>query len=701
MQQSSHASIPIETFSDGNMNIEGSLSASSSASSSSLSKNDRSADAPSRSSSPSTRLNSQLRRPRRATSQRVDYDLKKRKIIPSDDYSLKTKRERADKSLQEDPNGANPKEEDELLDEEKELVELDGSGNAIQMNEPTRILDAKNGATGLPLSQVPSDKVKKEYLWNFKKGSSLSSNPNSDSDKSKPNKILEDSLLEKKMYKSNLNTKRSDSLTKLSNLREKVKADDIHAHDRDKFIDDEDTKEHEQHIHGQNTTGHIKIKATVSKDSKNKLFGQNSIANLTAGNSRKNNSSRLTTPIEEIENDDFCSACSQTGSFLCCDTCPRSFHFLCLNPPLSPDNLPEGDWSCPHCTFKLKYSNLTQMKKVEKEFIQTSLSPSCKLFGKLIFQLEGTNPKQFSLPNFVKDAFANVKTGSRDQYTDETEKELISEKQLFGAPYGQSVTKLDSYNPDTHYDPETGELLLCYKCGKSKMGTWDRPGDSRLIMRCDYCHTPWHLDCVPDVPRSSLKNLGTNWKCPLHASTDTVRPKQRRLTKHQKFIEPLQTSGFKNNGDVDIVLDEISAPGSKTMIDSAKNIGEFSPISILKENSVKLDFMDKIYRAKRVQRENESICLEHLIDKLVASSSSLQENNKKSDLEELVSFLYFALNKTPNMQKLWNFKELCNVAEGELEKEAITSEELKQLIMIKKLLESKPKEDIMRFLDLR
>jgi hypothetical protein len=49
-------------------------------------------------------------------------------------------------------------------------------------------------------------------------------------------------------------------------------------------------------------------------------------------------------------NQDFCSVCRGIGSFLCCDGCPRSFHFMCLEPPLRVDELPEEDqWFCRKC----------------------------------------------------------------------------------------------------------------------------------------------------------------------------------------------------------------------------------------------------------------------------------------------------------------------------------------------------------------
>lgn len=651
----------------------------------------------------SDKPNSQVKRPRRTTSQYVDYNLKKRRIIPPDDYSKRGKPSSVTASNSEGDS-------DIFEEDQKSIIDLDENGTP-QMNEPKHIIDAKNGATGVFLSQGPSEKIKKEYLWNYKKNSSgsltnnINNNKNSNSEMIiQPDWNFQDKLLENELYKSKLRTVKSESMTKLSSLREQLRAKDIHENERDKLIDNVNRTEQESNDcnpSSRHSTTHIKIKATISKESKSKLFGQNSIANLPPNsNCTKPNNSRLTNPAEEIENDDFCSSCSQTGSFLCCDTCPRSFHFLCLNPPLNANNLPEGDWSCPQCTFKLKYSSQTQIKKVEKDFIQNKLPTKGKLFGKLIFQLGATNPRQFKLPHAIRDYFVNINTGSRDQYQDEKEKDPLTEKQLFGTPYGQSITKLDAYNPDSHFDPETGELLLCYKCGKSKMGTWDNPNDSRLITRCDYCRTPWHLDCIPEVPRASLKNLGTNWKCPLHAPTDKLMHKQRRMTKNQKFIEPFQTCGFENNGDIDVDLVEISAPGSRQMIESAKNIGNFPPVPILKESSIKLDFMDKIYRAKKVRRDNELKCQEHLIDRLIVSSSLVAMENNHSNLAELISFIYFTLNKDAHAKKLWDFKELCHVAEQELEKVEISSGEIKQLIILKKLLESKPKEELIRFFNL-
>jgi hypothetical protein len=44
---------------------------------------------------------------------------------------------------------------------------------------------------------------------------------------------------------------------------------------------------------------------------------------------------------------DYCTVCDDGGDLLLCDACHRCYHLLCLTPPLN--EVPEGDWLCPHC----------------------------------------------------------------------------------------------------------------------------------------------------------------------------------------------------------------------------------------------------------------------------------------------------------------------------------------------------------------
>ncbi|XP_039299734.1 chromodomain-helicase-DNA-binding protein Mi-2 homolog isoform X2 [Nilaparvata lugens] len=49
----------------------------------------------------------------------------------------------------------------------------------------------------------------------------------------------------------------------------------------------------------------------------------------------------------ETDHQDYCEVCQQGGEIMLCDTCPRAYHHVCLDPEL--EGTPEGKWSCPHC----------------------------------------------------------------------------------------------------------------------------------------------------------------------------------------------------------------------------------------------------------------------------------------------------------------------------------------------------------------
>lgn len=49
----------------------------------------------------------------------------------------------------------------------------------------------------------------------------------------------------------------------------------------------------------------------------------------------------------ETDHQDYCEVCQQGGEIILCDTCPRAYHLVCLEPEM--EDAPEGKWSCPHC----------------------------------------------------------------------------------------------------------------------------------------------------------------------------------------------------------------------------------------------------------------------------------------------------------------------------------------------------------------
>ncbi|CDO96516.1 unnamed protein product [Kluyveromyces dobzhanskii CBS 2104] len=604
-------------------------------------------------------------RPKRSGTANVDYNLKKRRIIPSDDFNTKKTTSISPSSSQEPPP------------EPVEPVILKDANGNVTFKEPP-VHDPVNAMTGVPLSQRPkgSSNGNNNHANNVAGDNKNSGNDvgeNADNGKKDTDILNALRFRMQAKYEQQLQTENSNKIT-------------IQSHERTQSNDPTQVGEKSQ-IKQEDGTDFFpqdpvrdspskpaalkmakRLKSTKDKDTK--LFGQNDKA------------SHLhipeIDPDNNKENDDFCSSCHGPGVFLCCDTCPKSFHFACCNPPLDPSNLPEGDWSCDECKFKQwtkcnKYGLLSE-KKLKRKFLQDHIkNPGFPLFGALVFDLRRKNPVQYQLPSLLKSTFDSVSSGPQGEYRDGHFKENINEKQIFHSAYGQSITRMDSYQPEHHFEPISGELLVCYHCGESKMGSWDHPDSQRLIMTCDYCSTPWHLDCLPQ-PKASLKNLGSKWKCPLHAPLPESYKRRLARGKQKYVILPV---GSKNNGDVEIAIDNDSWTVSK-----------------LTERNVALEFLDRVYQAKRVQQFEELCQHSAMLDKLVAGE------NQPSKLNDISNLLYF--HSTGDLKKLWDFKELCKVSEEQLFQEKLKTEptnesELATLHMLKTLLESKPKKEVLEF----
>lgn len=102
--------------------------------------------------------------------------------------------------------------------------------------------------------------------------------------------------------------------------------------------------------------------------------------------------------ILQIENDDYCAACSGNGDLICCDSCSKSFHFECVDLVGSAE-LPD-DWFCNDCIYK-----------------RAAQRPDHKgPFGPLLNMLEKTIPRAFSLPKKVQAYFEDIKAGVNGEY---------------------------------------------------------------------------------------------------------------------------------------------------------------------------------------------------------------------------------------------------------------------------------------------
>ncbi|XP_015276218.1 PREDICTED: chromodomain-helicase-DNA-binding protein 4 [Gekko japonicus] len=70
---------------------------------------------------------------------------------------------------------------------------------------------------------------------------------------------------------------------------------------------------------------------------------------MRAGKKKKKGEEDSAATVDGYETDhqDYCEVCQQGGEIILCDTCPRAYHMVCLDPDM--EKAPEGKWSCPHC----------------------------------------------------------------------------------------------------------------------------------------------------------------------------------------------------------------------------------------------------------------------------------------------------------------------------------------------------------------
>ncbi|KAG8864149.1 hypothetical protein FRC20_010366, partial [Serendipita sp. 405] len=142
------------------------------------------------------------------------------------------------------------------------------------------------------------------------------------------------------------------------------------------------------------------------------------------------------------------------GALVYCDSCPKSFHLLCLDPPIDghsrKDEIPEGGWYCRECS-------------AEHDFLTTGRMPSpppqfgTELFAPLLTRLQSLNPSEFQLPEEIRHYYKNVVTGPRGGYIDGRKWKLAKgNKQLLFEDRDLYKTRDRNNRP-----------VLCYRCGGS------------------------------------------------------------------------------------------------------------------------------------------------------------------------------------------------------------------------------------------
>lgn len=589
-------------------------------------------------------------------------------------------------------------------------------GSELIFIEPTPT-EPKPIYTGLPLEAPPPQKLKKEALWPNKKKKARKSRedtPVDDLDMT-PEEIKGIITVEAK-YNAELASTFTDDISTLSNartpplkikLRQNVKKQNYYT---PKPTKRKDVKQRTP------TRGSKRVKVISPK----KLHSTN-LAPLPVTETE----SKKKEDDETKDNDDFCSSCGGSGIFICCESCPKSFHFTCCNPPL--EEVPEDDWYCREC-IAIKFPHtLTNWNDIG-------------IFSQLLNQQESRNPFEFQLPiNFRENTFIGVTTGDNGEYTDDSLLPELSYSKANGAQI-KGFNKNVDLEIDSLYD-KNGDAYLCHKCKESGL-------NRRTLVHCDYCSLVWHLDCL-DEPMCSPKTIGSKWRCPNHIENllpkhflnyrvlkdtqvkdSTLFNQFLTLANHSNFLihhsdqpflkqkvypqisEYLQyeSEDFVNAGNIEKINDKVEIPnyfeniavanGVSAKLNNVKKIIDGSDKLVFRvpEKLIVLDFISK------VTRDTKSNILANIqqYDFLARVETNIEDQEVYSGLNEI---------KT-NPRNKFDFGELVKVALENTNMENPSSSMKsnddkdggdddyndKDLMHIKKLIELKGRDALLKFL---
>ncbi|GAA5978476.1 hypothetical protein JCM10908_004370 [Rhodotorula pacifica] len=259
----------------------------------------------------------------------------------------------------------------------------------------------------------------------------------------------------------------------------------------------------------------------------------------------------------QLPNHDYCDSCGGKGQFLCCEGgCLRSFHFTCLEPPLDLEEVPEDEsWFCKTC----------------RAAAHPPARPRAGFFSELIYKVETENPKQFTLPNELKNYFRNVAVGTNGEFIDSFEHRPPSK--ITGRAIGQEDR--DGYR----LKDKNGRPIICYNCDEAASAM-----KHRRIVSCDFCDQHWHLDCL-DPPMSGMPPPTRKWMCPLHADHLVPRKRQTKSTTTQTIERPYRP----NNGDIIILPHQEAAAGGEVEEMTVNRVRYQLP-----EQTVVLDFWNRV-----------------------------------------------------------------------------------------------------------
>ena len=218
-------------------------------------------------------------------------------------------------------------------------------------------------------------------------------------------------------------------------------------------------------------------------------------------------------PQTSGDSDDNCSACLGTGELICCESCPRVFHYFCTEEGI----YPEGSWYCSYCT-----AINAPIKHMEYEGI----------FGRLLDSIRYVNPKMFELPQSITDQFEHVFAHPiTGEFMNDTDYEITLGKKQDIARVTRKTNSSFTQNSDLIAEGSSKDTTeekisqpiyaTCFRCCKTDLKISQTsflksnsvPQFTSLasniqcqrseLIQCDYCTLNWHLDCL-DPPLTTI-----------------------------------------------------------------------------------------------------------------------------------------------------------------------------------------------------
>lgn len=285
--------------------------------------------------------------------------------------------------------------------------------------------------------------------------------------------------------------------------------------------------------------------------------------------------------VKGLINEEFCSYCKEGGNLLNCDRCPSSFHFLCHEPPLDPDQIPKGDFLCSKCVYEFKtlaavsaheLKHLRERKPLSSsgaqpvhhnDLLHVFKHDSDSTLDMLIRMSKAFNPCQMRLSNFYKLKYDSNVPGTNkfrlyqkslsqiNSY--KTQRQCTSSTGLGELTSSSSYGNFESLTNGTaangggevskkNHDSLKSQIKICQTC--KRLVKPDK------IVYCDFCASCYHIDCIFTII-DSTPNKEKIWMCPNHIE----HMLNIKLLKSDRLTEKINTwkSWELNKSDVELL----------------------------------------------------------------------------------------------------------------------------------------------------